>query len=479
MTLRSGREPRQSRRRGVRDDDQASRQPFLDTGWEGYDPAEAADARGSGPGQVAGTENRRNYRASRSGGIGSVLPFAVFALVLGGIVLGALYAFARPAIVHAIVDWGAENPTALKLPLVADLVRGELGASLTEPVDATDFREIILQIAYGDTTADIGDALVQTGVIADARAFVFESIERGETYNFISGRHLVSRAMTVDQVIDSLTTPPYNPPTIRIAFREGLRIEQMVAKLESVEANPTDPALTLKLDVNLYYQLATNPTPDLLARYPWLKLPAGASLEGFLFPATYDVAPDTSALQLIEQQLDAFAANAPAALLVLPPDQIYQTVQVASMVETEVKLDTDRPLVAGVFINRLDRKKWPTGLMNSNPTVNYANDSVWLASHPISSWVDYTFWTPVTGSTPLAKIVFPEKIAPYNTYAHGGLPPTPICSPGLASLEGAVAPDTQDGYYYFLAKNDGTGALAFAKTSAEQTANEKKYGYLP
>ena len=104
-----------------------------------------------------------------------MLPFAVFALVLGGIVLGALYAFARPAIVHAIVDWGAENPTALKLPLVADLVRGELGASLTEPVDATDFREIILQIAYGDTTADIGDALVQTGVIADARAFVFES----------------------------------------------------------------------------------------------------------------------------------------------------------------------------------------------------------------------------------------------------------------------------------------------------------------
>ena len=479
MTLRSGRDSRKGGRRGVRDGDQAPRRPFVDTGWEGYDQAEAADAPGSGPKLVAGAENRRDYRSSRSGGIGSVLRFAVFTLVLGGIVLGALYAFARPAIVHAVVDWGAENPTALKLPFVADLVRSELGASLTEPVDATDFREIVFQIKSGDTTTEIGDELVRTGVITDARAFVFESIERGETYNFIAGRHIVSKAMTIDQIIDSLTLSPSNAPTIRIAFREGLRIEQMVAKLESVEANPTDPALTLKLDVNLYYQLATNPPPDLLAAYPWLKLPEGASLEGFLFPATYDVAADTSALQLIEQQLDAFAANAPPALLVLPPDQIYQTVQLASLVEPEVKLDTDRPLVAGVYVNRLDRKKWPTGLLNSNPTVNYANDSVWLTSHPISSWVDYTFWTSVTGSTSLAKIVFPEEIAPYNTYAHGGLPPTPICSPGLASLEAAVAPDTQDGYYYFLAKNDGTGALAFAKTSAEQAANERKYGYLP
>ncbi len=479
MKLRSGRDPGKGGRRGVRDGDPATRRPFVDTGWDGYDPAESADAPSSGPKQVAGTEDRRNYRSSRSGGIGSLLRFAVFTLVLGGIVLGALYAFARPPIVHAIVDWGAENPTGLKLPFVADLVRGELGASLTEPVDATDFREIVFQIKYGDTTAEIGDALVQAGVITDARAFVFESIERDETYSFIAGRHVVSKAMTVDQIIDSLTTSPSSAPIIRITFREGLRIEQMVAQIEATEANPTDPALTLKLDVNLYYQLAMHPTPDLLARYAWLKLPEGASLEGFLFPATYDVPLGSSALQLIEQQLDAFAANAPPALLVLPPDQIYQAVQVASLVEPEATLDTDRPLVAGVFVNRLDRKKWPTGLLNSDPTVHYANDTVWLEANPISSWVDYTFWQPVTGSTPLAKIVFPEKIAPYNTYAHGGLPPTPICSPGLASLEAAVTPDIQDGYYYFLATNDGTGALAFAKTNAEQIANEKKYGYLP
>jgi UPF0755 protein len=456
--------------------DQATR-PVIDMGWDDFAPSTPEDvAEGRPP---ASLDVRRDYRSGRSSGPGQVLRFAVFTLLLGGLVVGGLYFVARPIVVGSIVDWASENPTALKLPFVADVVRNELGSSLTQPVDARDQNPIAIIIGPNETPRQIGDQLVKAGAITEARALVFQAIERGATSDFQIGRHVVSKSQTVDEMISILTQPPVAPPTVRVTFREGLRIEQMVAKLESVEANPTDPALTLKLDVNLYYQLATNPTPDLLARYPWLKLPAGASLEGFLFPATYDVAPDTSALQLIEQQLDAFAANAPAALLVLPPDQIYQTVQVASMVESEVKLDTDRPLVAGVFANRLDRKKWPTGLLESDPTVNYANDSVWLASHPISSWVDYTFWTPVTGSTPLAKIVFPEKIAPYNTYAHGGLPPTPICSPGLASLEGAVAPDTQDGYYYFLAKNDGTGALAFAKTSAEQTANEKKYGYLP
>ena len=478
MTMRSGQDPRNGGKRGVRGGSPAAKPPYVDAGWDGYDPDAPDAAPGLAPKEVAGAEYRRNYKAGRSGA-GSVLRFAVFTAVLAGLVLGALYFLARPAAFHAIADWGAENPNALQIPFVADIVRGDLGRSLTDPVDATDFSQVVFQIGDGETTAEIGRGLFDARLVADPRAFVFESIIRDETRSFIAGRHVLTRTMTIDQIIDSLTAPAVPAPTVHLVFREGLRIEQMVAKLESVEANPVDPAVTLKLDVGDYYKLATNPPAGLVGKYSWLKLPFGASLEGFLFPATYDVAPDTTALGLIEMQLDAFAANAPPDLLTQPPDKIYQAVQIASLTELEAVLDADRPLVAGVYTNRLDPKKWPTGLMNSNPSVNYANDSVWLQAHAIATWVDYKFWVEVGGTTPLAKIEFPPAIAPYNTYRHGGLPPTPICSPGLASLQAALAPDTVDGYYYFLAKNDGSFGLAFAKTNAEQIANEKKYGYLP
>jgi UPF0755 protein len=175
--------------------------------------------------------------------------------------------------------------------------------------------------------------------------------------------------------------------------------------------------------------------------------------------------------------LDAFASHAPPDLLKLPPDQIYQKVQLASLVETEAQVDSDRALIAGVYTNRLDPKKWPTGLLDADPTLNYANDSVWLSSNAIESWVNYTFWLSIKASGPLSQVVFPGNLAAYNTYHHAGLPPNPICSPSAASLVAALTPDTADGYLYFLAKNDGSHTHAFAKTQAEQDANAKKYGY--
>jgi UPF0755 protein len=281
----------------------------------------------------------------------------------------------------------------------------------------------------------------------------------------------------VDQVISVLAATPVTPPTAKVTFREGLRIEQMVAKLEYLEANPVDPTAPLTLNPAQFYDLAVNPPAELLAVYPWLKLPEGASLEGYLFPATYDVAPDTTPIQLLGMLLDAFASHAPPGLLELPPDRIYQVVKVASLVEAEAKVDADRALIAGVYTNRLNPKMWPTGLLDADPSLNYANDSVWLQSNQIATWVDYTFWNTIKATGPLSKVVFPGELAAYNTYSHAGLPPTPIDSPSAVSLVAAMTPDTTDGYLYFLAKNDGSGTHAFAKTKAEQDANAKTYGY--
>jgi UPF0755 protein len=470
MSLRGGGKPRSSRGKP----DQARR--VLDQGWDDYIPPDEEDViLGARPSQ---SEPRRNYRKARSGGTGSVLRFGLMAAVIGGIVVSLLYFVARPIVVNSVVDWAAENPTALSLPFVPDIVRGALSTSLTEPINATDTKAVVLVIGAGETPGEIADQLVQAQLIKDARAFVFQSIIRGVTQNFQVGRHVLARSMTIDQMITELVAPPPAAPTVKLTFREGLRIEQMVALLELKEAQPDDPSAPLTMNISQFDQLATHPSSDLVSQYPWLKLPAGASLEGFLFPATYEIAPDTTPDQLIGMLLDAFASHAPPELFLLPPDQIYQKVQVAALVETEAKVEDDRALIAGVYVNRLDPKKWPTGLLDADPTLNYANDSVWLQSNPIDTWVNYTFWNPIKVTGPLSQVVFPGNLALFNTYHHAGLPPTPICSPGAASLVAAMTPDTADGYLYFLAKNDGSGTHAFAKTQAEQNANLKKYGYI-
>ena len=473
MTLRGGGKPRSGDSQGQAPDQTQRR--VIDAGWDDYIPPDAEEV---AAGRRPARDTQRNYRQRRSGGPGHFLRFALFAAIVGSIVVGGLYFVARPLVVNGIVSWAAENPTAQKLPFVSDIVRGELGPSLAA-VKADDATAIVIVIAAGATPHQIGDQLVASGVITDARAFVFEAIQKDVTESFQIGRHVVTKAMTVDQIIAVLITPPVAPPTVRITFREGLRIEQMVAKLESLEANPGDPSAPLQMKPSDFYQLATNPPATLLATYPWLKLPPGASLEGYLFPATYQVAPNTTPLDLLTMLLDAFASHAPPGLLDLPPDKIYQTVQLASLVETEAKVDSDRALIAGVYLNRLDAKKWPTGLLDADPTLNYANDSVWLQdpANPIDTWVGYTFWVSIKTTGAYSKVVFPGKLAGYNTYSHAGLPPTPICSPSAPSLAAAFKPDTTDGYLYFLAKNDGSGTHAFAKTQAEQSANAKKYGY--
>jgi UPF0755 protein len=472
MTMRDGHKPRadNASARG----DQAQR-PVVDQGWDDYLPPDAEEVQ-SGRVRPA-FDTRRDYGKSRSGGPGRFLRFAVFAAVIGGLVVTGLNFVVKPIVVNGIVDWASGNSTALQIPFVSDIVRGALWSDISRPVDATNTKGVVIIVGSGSTPNDIGDQLLQAGVISDARAFVYEAIQQGATQKFQIGRHVVSRSMNMDQIINTLTKPPVAPPTVRLTFREGLRIEQMVAELEDKEAHPADPTAPLTMNATQFKNLAMNPPTDLLAPYKWLKLPAGASLEGFLFPATYNVAPDTTPSQLMGLLLDAFVSHAPPGLLKLPPDQIYAKVQLAALVETEAKVDSDRTLVAGVYVNRMNPKIWPTGLMDADPTLNYANDSVWLRANPIETWVGYTFWKSISTTGPLSKVVFPPDLVAYNTYHHAGLPPFPICSPSGPSLVAAMTPDTAEGYLYFLAKNDGSGTHAFAKTQAEQDANLKLYGY--
>jgi UPF0755 protein len=145
----------------------------------------------------------------------------------------------------------------------------------------------------------------------------------------------------------------------------------------------------------------------------------------------------------------------------------------ASIVEHEATLDQEKPLIAGVYTNRLDPRKFPLGMLQSDPTIFYVNDSLQLAKIPINTWTSYNFWAPIKGG--LTDATLPADLAGYNTYTSKGLPPGPIDTPTVTSIDAALEPDTKDGYLYFVAKGDGSGTTAFARTLKEHQANVKKY----
>ena len=175
---------------------------------------------------------------------------------------------------------------------------------------------------------------------------------------------------------------------------------------------------------------------------------------------------------------DRFHEVVTDARMQVPKDRgmtFYQVVTLASIVEHEAIVDKERPLIAGVYQNRLDGLHGIAKILNADPTVTYAKDTMALAKLPVDQWKDYFFWK--VPPSPLADFKVSKALQGYQTYQVGGLIPGPISTPSLASIDAALAPDQADGYLYFVAIPDSQ-EHAFAKTLKEHNANLHKYGYL-
>jgi UPF0755 protein len=238
------------------------------------------------------------------------------------------------------------------------------------------------------------------------------------------------------------------------------------------------------MDPREFYELAKEPPQTLINDYPWLDkalagAPKGASLEGFLWPATYRVLPDTTPEELVRLMLEGFQTAVGEERLTVPEDRglsFFEVLTLASIVEREAVLDEERAKIAGVYQNRLNGLKGVKNkLLNADPTVIYAYDQMKLDEMDFDQWQQYVFWT--VPETPMAQIELPEDLAGYNSYIVPGLPPGPIATPTLASIDAALKPDTKDKYIYFLAIPDGGGAHVFAKTKAQHDKNKAEYGY--
>jgi UPF0755 protein len=428
---------------------------------------------GRGPG------DQRKYEryGSRTGGMGGILRFLLFLGLLAGGVLLVMVTVARPLVRAVVVPWADDNPAALRIPFVEDMVREDIGPALTEPAAGTG-DEIAFTVDSGDTPATVAPRLAEQGIIRSERAFLFQARLDDLGSKLTAGQFALAGNLTPAQVVDGLVSNRITVRSVPVTFREGLRIEQMTAKLEA-DANTG-------IDAQEFYKLATDPPDSLLADFPWLLEkgvhPKGTSLEGFLYPATYDVrvgdANATTAEDLIRMMLTAFYDRVGEDRLNVAEKRglsFHEILTMASIVEREAVLDEERPIIAGVYQNRLNAKKWPTRLLQSDPTIFYVHDTLKLADMKLPEWTKYVFWDSLPEGYRLPKPL-PDDIAGYNTYTSRGLPPGPIANPAVASIDAALAPDTKKGYLFFIAKGDGTGSSAFARTQAEHDRNVSKYG---
>jgi len=397
------------------------------------------------------------------------LRFLAFVAVL--VVVAGLLAVTvlRPVVATAMAGWAIDNPSTWRLPLVGDIVEEALADELATPA-SDDPAVVEWAVRSGDTVATIGDRLLEDGLIVSRPAFEYAAFQKALGDKLEAGTFTLRRDMTPPEVVDGLIENRVVITSVDVTFREGLRLEQMTAKLQTIESG---------VDPQAFYDLATKPPPELTADYPWLELPEGASLEGFLYPATYALRTDslgpTDAEALVRAMLDTFYREVGDGRLNVPADRglsFYEVLVLASIVEREAALDEERPLIGGVYQNRLDKRPY---LLNADPTVIYAADTVALGELPFDDWQAYTFWKPL--GRPLAEVELPEDLAPYNTYRVPGLVPGPIVSPSVASIDAALAPDTSDGYFYFVLIPDGGGRHDFSRTFEEHQEKLRKYGY--
>lgn len=294
---------------------------------------------------------------------------------------------------------------------------------------------VTISISKGTGTEAIGDILKAEGLIADTLLFRLKSKILGYSGRYQAGDFTLSPAMTMEEIMDSLLKGHMD--STRFTIPEGYDIRRTADVLENKGLINRETFLTEIKQGDFGYWFLEGLKKD------------ENRLEGFLFPETYDIYINASEHSIIDKMLAqfniVFTDKHIERMKELNKD-INEVLILASIIEREAVVQKDRPVIAGVFLNRLE-----IGMpLQSCATVQY----ILGEQKPVLSTADTRIESP------------------YNTYINSGLPPTPICSPGIESINAALWPEETD-YIYFLAKGDGSHV--FSKTYEEHLKNKKKY----
>lgn len=304
-------------------------------------------------------------------------------------------------------------------------------------------QEVTVTIPDGSGAYDVAAILKDAGVIATQDDFVTEMLKEGADSKLKSGAYVFTIGQDYPSIIAQLVEGP-NSTAKTLTIPEGYRLSAIASAVEET--------LGISADDFIAQAKSSNYKSD----YSFLEGANDDSLEGFLFPKTYDfsMVADLSADTVIRTMLDQFQTEIATLDMSYVESRglsIADMVNLASIVEKESTQSTGSK-VAAVFWNRLGNMGEPNyGFLQSDATTAYS-----------------------VGHDPTADEVHDEN-DPYSSYTHQGLPPTPICSPGLSVLEAVCSPDMEyinGGYYYFYFWNDADGNIqyAFSKTLDEHNA---------
>ena len=317
------------------------------------------------------------------------------------------------------------------LLIVFVLAAAWLYCALDTPFRAFSKDGVFVQVQRGATSRSIARLLKENGVIRSRAAFELYARLKGRR-PLQAGEYFFDRPRNAFEVYRWIADGHIYFRTVTIP--EGYNTIQIAGLLEKEGFTSREEFLAAARDPELIHDLA----------------PGARTLEGFLFPASYQLPRHPAARDVIQSMVARFRE----AWAALPEAErsgrsIEQVVTLASLVEKETGKPDERPLVAGVFTNRLKR-----GIsLQCDPTVIYALE---LADR-------------YNGSLLLRDL---RLDSPYNTYRYAGLPPGPIANPGESSLRAALAP-AAEGYLYFVA--DGNGGHVFSRTLREHNRNVAQY----
>jgi UPF0755 protein len=314
---------------------------------------------------------------------------------------------------------------ALAAVLVVAVGVGWFLVSLFQPFKGDGQGQVAVVIPQGASLGQIADLLESRGVVSSSSFFELRARLAGRSGELKPGRYTLARDMSFSAVLDQLEQG-LPPNVIQVSIPEGLSRAEVAPRVK-------------RLKGNYLRQTRRNPNLD-PSDY---KAKGAKSLEGFLFPATYELKKGQRVRKLVDEQLRTFKRSFDQVDLRYARSKNltpYDVLIIASLVEREAAVAKERPLIASVIYNRLHNDV----RLDIDATVRFVTGN----------------WT-----KPL-KVSELQNPSPYNTRVHSGLPPGPIGSPGLASIKAAAHPAKTD-YLFYVAAVCGNGTHRFAATDAQ------------